>query len=205
MSAFEKTYYFVDGSALIKDVQNLQKTNRSVKNKKLSINKFVEYFTGNNFRHLSGGNFKRFIIYFVKQDERIESLFLKPNPTSPGEVEDVCIKHCGKRIRGSKAAYRWIESKNPPKSVLDILNKSEKAVDTQLCCDALSLSCHNKIDRLFLYTNDYDFQPLCEALKSNGSNISLFRLFKKNVNKDLVENCDSFSVVKASEINTLFV
>ena len=69
----------------------------------------------------------------------------------------------------------WIQKKNPPKSVRDRLHRTEKAVDTQICCDALELAVKGRLDRLFLYTNDYDFLPLCNALKAAGSNISLFR------------------------------
>ena len=85
------------------------------------------------------------------------------------------------------------------------MNKSEKAVDTQICCDALSLSCYDRLDRLLLYTNDFDYFPLCEELKRNGSNISLLRLSKKNVNKNLVESCDSFSIVMPNDLPTLFI
>ena len=199
------TYFFIDGSSLIADIKSLRQSNNNLKNKRLSVIKFAEYFTGSLFRHLVGGGYKRFTIYFVSNDDRVEQFFDLPNYRNPGEVEDIHIKYCGKRVRGSKSAYKWIEKNKPPKGVLDILNKSEKAVDTQICCDALSLSCHNKLERLWLYTNDYDYFPLCEALKINGTNISLFRLSKKGVNKSLVENCDTFSVVAISAIEGLFI
>ena len=199
------TYYFVDGSSLIADIKSLRRSNKKLKNKKLSVIEFVNYFIGPKFNSLMGDGYKRFTIYFVSNDDRVGQFFALPNFHNPGEIEDIHIKYCGKRVRGSKSAYKWIERNNAPKSVLEILNKSEKAVDTQICCDALSLSCHNKLDRLFLYTNDYDYVPLCEALKANGTNISLFRLFKKSVNKSLVENCDSFSIVNTSAIESLFV
>lgn len=198
-------YFFVDGSSLIADIKRLQKSNKDLKKKKLSIRNFVRYFTGDRFAHLHCRQYNRFILYFVRNDDRIKDFFELPNPANPQGIEDTQVKYCGKRIRGSKAAYRWIEKNKAPKSVLEILNKSEKAVDTQICCDALSLSCHNKLDRLFLYTNDYDYIPLCEALKVNGSNISLFRLSKTGVNTDLVANCDSFSVVISADIVSLFV
>jgi len=83
-------------------------------------------------------------------------------------------------------------------------NKSEKAVDTQICCDALQLASYGRLDRLFIYTNDYDFVPLCQTLKSMGSNISLFRLQEKKINKNLVQECDSFSVVPVDQLSSLF-
>jgi len=204
MSAFENTYYFVDGSSLIADIKKIQKAYPDLRNKKLSIINFVKYYTS-RFPYLTDGSYKRFTVYFVNKDERIKGLFILPNMTNPGESEDIYIKYCGKRIKGSKAAYKWLEARNPPKSVLEIINKSEKAVDTQICCDALSLSCYDRLDRLFLYTNDYDYFPLCEELKRNATNISLFRLFKENVNVDLVNNCDSFSVVDPNDLNSLFI
>lgn len=202
----DNTYYFIDGSSLIADIKSLQKTNTKIKNKKLSVVGLCDYFTKNEeFIQFIRGGYKRFVIYFVRNDDRVNGLFVLPSHIIPGAVEDIHIKYCGKRVRGSKAAYKWIEKNKPPKSVLEILKKSEKAVDTQICCDALSLSCHSKLDRLFLYTNDYDYLPMCEALKNNGSNISLFRLFKKGVNKDLVENCDSFSIVATNRLEQLFI
>lgn len=201
---FDKTYYFVDGSSLIADIKKLQRTKKDIKNKKLSIIKFVQYFSGPRFQSLTTG-FKRFTLYFVRNEDRINDLFILPNLTSPGESEDIHIKYCGKRVRSNKSAYKWLEKKDPPKSIVDILNKSEKAVDTQICCDALSLSCYDRLDRLFLYTNDFDYFPLCEELKRNGSNISLFRLHKRNVNKELAEVCDTFSVVEQNQLSNLFV
>ena len=79
--------------------------------------------------------------------------------------------------------------------VTDRLRRTEKAVDTQICCDALQLAAVSKIDRLFLYTNDYDFVPLCETLKSLGINVNLIRLSKANSNKDLLAHVDGFSCV----------
>lgn len=205
MSSIDKTYYFVDGSSLIADIKYLRRINPGLKNKKLSIVNFVNYFTGHTFRSLMGDGYKRFTIYFVNNDQRINDFFILPNITNSLECNDVYIKYCGKRIIGSKSASKWIEKNNPPKAVLDLLSKSEKAVDTQICCDALSLSCYNRLDRLFLYTNDFDYFPLCEAIKRNGSNISLFRLTKKTINSDLVKECDSFSVVEPHALEGLFI
>lgn len=81
----------------------------------------------------------------------------------------------------------------------------EKGVDTQICCDALELAAHGKLDRLFLYTNDADFIPLCETLRHLGVNIHLHRLFGAGVNRALVKNCDVFTVFEASDIPAVLV
>lgn len=196
-------YFFVDGSALIGDINRLRSSDNH--QKKLSIKKFVEYFVGVRFRQLHGTDYKRFTLYFAENDDRVDRYFILPDPKIPGIIDDVQIKYCGKLLAKSKQAWEWLEQNNAPQYVLDIAHRGEKAVDTQICCDALSLACHNKMDRLLLYTNDYDYVPLCEALKINGSNISLFRLQAKDVNQNLVKNCDSFSVVEESRLDMMFV
>ena len=95
--------------------------------------------------------------------------------------------------------------------------RAEKAVDTQLCADALQLAAVGKLDRLFLYTNDYDFAPLCRALRNLGRNVNLFRLQPLNINRELASlsrtacghwiftwnalriECDPQSVIKTVE------
>ena len=53
-------------------------------------------------------------------------------------------------------------------------------------------------------TNDYDFMPLIDVLKTLGVNITLIKLNSLPVNKELVENCDSFCVPDKQELLTLF-
>ena len=74
------------------------------------------------------------------------------------------------------------------------MHRSEKAVDTQICCDVLQVAAAGRLDRLLLYTNDYDFVPLCITLRQLGLNISLFKLVAERINKELVNVCDSFTV-----------
>jgi len=185
MSTYPDNYFFVDGSALIADITFLQKKRSGFRQKKLTVVDFAHYFTLESHR-FTGGGYRRFVLYFVNNEDRIRASFWLPHFGNPDEVDDIQIKYCGKRVPGGKAVDDWIQKKTPPKSVRDRLHRTEKAVDTQICCDALQLSVKGRLDRLFLYTNDYDFLPLCNALKAAGSNISLFRLFKENTNKDLV-------------------
>ena len=200
----ENNYFFVDGSSLITDVIAIKKSEKELTSKKLDIIKFSKYFSGGQFKSLHAGIYKRFVVYFVIHEDRINDNIILPCFYKPGEAEDIQIKYCGKRIKGGSAVDNWISQHNPPDKVLDRFNKSEKAVDTQICCDALQLASYDRLDRLFIYTNDYDFIPLCQALKSMGANISLFRLRDKAINKDLVRECDSFSVVSVNQLSSLF-
>ncbi len=200
----ENNYFFVDGSSLIIDVIAIKKSEKELASKKLDLIKFTRMFFGRRFMSLHSGIYKRFVVYFVIHENRINDNIIIPPFHRPGEVEDLQIKYCGKRIKGGSAINSWISRHSPPNYVLERLNKSEKAVDTQICCDALQLASYNRLDRLFIYTNDYDFVPLCQTLKSMGSNISLFRLQEKKINKDLVRECDSFSVVPVDQLSSLF-
>lgn len=203
----EDNYFFVDGSCLLKDISALKsgKSRAVFASKKLDIVKFAELFTEINLRFLTNSFYKRFVVYFVEQENRIADNIILPPFEQPGVVMDLQIKMCGKRIRGGDSVDKWILKHKPPKKVLEKLNKSEKAVDTQICCDAFLHAHSGGLDRLFLYTNDYDFIPLCRTLKSVGANVSLFRLQKERINKDLVKECDSFSVVPDNQLVNLFV
>ncbi|MDD4876791.1 MAG: NYN domain-containing protein [Dehalococcoidales bacterium] len=200
----ENNYFFVDGSSLITDVIAIKKSEKELKLKKLDIVKFYQYFCGEEFAMFHYNSYKRFVVYFVKHENRIDDNIIIPSFNTPGAVADLQIKKCGKRIPGGSAIDAWISKHNPPNNVLDRLNKSEKAVDTQICCDALQLASYGKLERLFIYTNDYYFVPLCQTLKSMGSNISLFRLREKSINKALAQECDSFSVVQLDKLISLF-
>jgi len=201
----ENNYFFVDGSSLIMDVINIKKSNSELATKKLDIKQFMRQFTGVRLDRLHGNVFIRFVIYFVSNEDRIDDNIVIPAFHEPENVEDLQIRYCGKKLRGGTNINNWISRYNPPTFILERLNKAEKAVDTQICCDALQLASYGRLDRLFIYTNDYDFVPLCCTLKSMGANISLFRLEKRNINKELVKECDSFSVVPENEIVNIFI
>lgn len=199
----ENNYFFVDGASLLSDVTNIKKR-KVFFSKKLVLKDFVYYFTDPRFRHLHYKSYKRFVFYFVNNEKRIKKDLILPQFDKPNEAIDIHIEYCGKKVKGGAFVDRWIAKNKPPKRVLEQLHKTEKAVDTQICCDALQLAALGKLERLFLYTNDSDFVPLCKTIKTMGANISLFKLEEKNVNKDLIEECDSFSVVWKTELITVF-
>ncbi|MBT3011224.1 MAG: NYN domain-containing protein [Candidatus Thiodiazotropha sp. (ex Lucina pensylvanica)] len=198
------TYLFVDGSSLLGDLHRLRQKKPDLKGRKLDLLKFCNHFVHGPYQAFVGEGYKRFSIYFVKGENRLTEHIILPKFTTPDIVEDVHIRYCGKRLQGSKKLQDWMNNENPPQYVLDRFGKSEKAVDTQICCDALQLASNNRLDRLFIYTNDFDFMPLFDTLKSMGANISLFRLTKDKVNKALVENADSFHVPKAEALEAMF-
>lgn len=199
----EKNYFFVDGSSLLSDVANIKKRN-AFHSKKLDLLLFIEYFLIVVQSRLGIKSYKRFVFYFVNNETRTKKDLILPQVDIPNVVSDVHIKYCGKKVKGGAYVDKWIAKNKPPKRVLERLHKTEKAVDTQIYCDALQLAASGQLERLFLYTNDYDFIPLCKTIKTMGANISLIRLEEKNVNKDLVNECDSFSVMSRNELITAF-
>jgi len=199
------TYFFVDGSSLLADISRINKTKPIVSDKKFSISTFYLHFSRNRkYQHLVGNGYRRFSIYFVNGENRIDNKLIIPDFREPNKIEDFNINYCGKKMEGSRKVDKWLADNNPPQFMKDRFHKSEKAVDTQICCDALQLAANKKLDRLFLYTNDYDFMPLIDVLKNMGVNISLFRLIQDNVNSELVNNFDSFSVPDEKALIDMF-
>lgn len=176
-----------------------------LKNEKFNLTVFVRHVFNNvNLMKFHGNSYKRVVFYFVKNDKRVSELLELPKFLEPDQVEDVHIQYCGKQIRENKKAAQWLNKNKAPGYVLNSLYKSEKAVDTKICCDVLTLLALNKLDRLFLLTNDYDFLPLCKTIKSLGANINLIRLQKERVNKDLVQECDGFHAFNKEHIYKFF-
>ena len=162
-------YFFVDGSALLGDIRRARTDLGINANAKLNLKEFAAFFTGPRFREFVGDGYRRVVFYFVQDDERLRSFVQLPDFSRPGEVSDLRIEYCGKRIRQFEQAQKWLDDNSAPESVRECLYRSEKAVDTQICCDALQLAGTGKLDRLFLYTNDYDFVPLCRSLRQLGA------------------------------------
>ena len=200
----DNNYFFVDGSAFLSDVRKTRSDIGLPPSARLIIRSFVYFFTGTRFHQFHGGSYRRFVFYFVKNDERLRSTIELPDFTYPGVVSDIRIEYCGKRIHQYAQARTWLEEHSAPDYVQECLYRSEKAVDTQICCDALQLAANGKLDRLFLYTNDYDFVPLCQTLRQLGANINLFRLLGDGVNKSLVSECDAFHAMHQSEVREYF-
>ncbi|MBL4752730.1 MAG: NYN domain-containing protein [Flavobacteriales bacterium] len=201
----DNNYLFIDGSALLSDIRRYKKANPNLAAKKFNIASFTtEIFTSKRLQQFHNGGYRRAVFYFVKNDERVNQELIIPNFSEAGVVEDLQVKYCGKKIPSYKKAEEWLENQNAPNYVKDSLYKSEKAVDTQICCDALVYLSLNKLDRLFLYTNDYDFIPLCQSIKSMGANINLIKLVQEKVNALLVKECDAFFALNKTELETLF-
>ena len=200
----ENNYFFVDGSALLADVRKARAAVGLPATATFDILAFVRYFAGMRFHEFHGGAYKRFVFYFVHDDERLRSTIIIPDFTRPGEVSDIRIEYCGKRIKQYEQAKEWLDQNNAPDFVRECLYRSEKAVDTRICCDALQLAAVNRLDRLFLYTNDYDFVPVCQTLRQMGANVNLFRIRSESVNTALVAECDAFHVMGESDLRACF-
>ncbi|MBN2549928.1 MAG: NYN domain-containing protein [Anaerolineales bacterium] len=201
----DNNYFFVDGSALLSDIKKIHSANRVSPNSLFNILAFVNYFTGPHFMEFHVGSYKRFVFYFVKGDDRLQAMIKFPDFKRPGEINDVRIEYCGKRIGQTKRAREWLDQNNAPNYVREHLYRSEKAVDTQICCDALQLAAANRLDRLFLYTNDYDYVPLCQTLRRMGSNVNLFRIRSDSVNSDLVSEFDAFHTISDNDLHSVFI
>ena len=198
-------YFFVDGSALLADVRRLKADTGIPSTSQLKLVQFAQHFTGRMYQEFHGNAYRRFVFYFVKDDERLRQHVLLPDFTIAGGVSDVRVEWCGKRITQFEKARTWLDQYDAPDYVRECLYRSEKAVDTQISCDALQLAGTGKLDRLFLYTNDYDFVPLCRALRQLGGNINLFRLRAAGVNGALAAECDALHEVPESLVSQMFV
>jgi len=201
----DNNYLFIDGSCLLSDIKKLKSRRIEFKDKKLNVKIFCREFANSYFlRPFLSGGYRRIVFYFVKDDDRVMDNIVIPDFSKSGCVEDMQIKYCGKKIPVLAKARDWLEKNKAPQSVLDSLYKSEKAVDSQICCDALILLSLNKLDRLFLYTNDYDFIPLCKSIKTMGGNINLIKLTEERVNIDLVKECDAFFSFDENDLKSIF-
>ncbi len=146
-------YFFIDGSALLSDIKKYKEEHSDLKDKKFNPVIFSSFFFKfSNFGALHSRSWRRTVFYFVKNDDRAEKLIVIPDFSKAGIVEDLEIKYCGKKIPKFEEAKNWLNDNSAPELVTDSLYKSEKAVDTQICCDSLILLFLNKLDRLFLYS-----------------------------------------------------
>jgi len=198
-------YFFIDGSALISQVREVQKNLKSFKGRRLDPILLVRYFT-TVLRELSEGQYKRAVFYFPKGGEKLIEEYLEmPNFKSPGKIRDINFKYCGEKLKGSEAFNKFV-SKEVPKKWLDRFTKSEKGIDIEMCCDALRYASAGRLDRLFLMENDDDFIPLCKILKEFGTNVSLIYLSEViSPNKTLIQVADSYDVVPEENLNSIFV
>lgn len=198
-------YFFVDGSALLGDIARAKRELGVDNAARFHLSLMVNHFTGPKYGSYHQGAYRRFVFYFVENDERLRGHVVLPDTTKPEEVSDMRIEYCGKRIRQFAQAQSWLEEHQAPEHVRECIYRSEKAVDTQICCDALQLAGTGKLDRLFLYTNDYDFVPLFRALRQLGANINLFRLRADGMNSSLASECDALHEMPENVLRAAFV
>lgn len=198
----DQNYYFIDGSALLAQVRTLWKKEDAFNWRRLDPLKFINYLRF-SFPELGSAAYKRAEFYFPIGEQNLKTYLLMPKSTTPGLVRDVHFKYCGEKLDRSAAYETWLET--VPPQWKDRCVKSEKGVDIEICCDALRLASLGKMDRLFLFTNDRDFIPLCKTLKDFGVNISLIHLSKfTNPNKLLIDECDSYDLLRPDYFEQIF-
>jgi uncharacterized LabA/DUF88 family protein len=197
-------YFFVDGSALIAQIRQLQRAEPRYRNRKLCPHKLIQHFMVMH-QDLHGGEYKRLTLYFPQGDEVTVGSFLQvPNYCNPGEVRDVHFKYCGQKLKKT-AEFRKFVDEMVPSKFQGQFAKSEKGVDVEICCDALKLAAASRLERLFLLSNDGDFIPLCRALKDFGANISIMHLASTVLpNTDLLREADSYNVVPFDQLDAMF-
>ncbi len=198
-------YFFIDGSALTAQIRQLRREDPSFKDRKLCPKLLTEYFM-RALRELHGGSYKRVTFYFPIGDEAaVEEYLVMPDHKVPGEVRDIHFKFCGQKLKRSAEFTEFVETQVPAK-FQHRFSKSEKGIDIEICCDALKLASGSRLERLFLFTNDDDFIPLCRTIKEYGANVSLIHLSETaNQNLSLLRETDSFDVVPKSELQQLFL
>lgn len=154
---------------------------------------------------LHGRDYKRMTFYFPKGDEvNVGNHLEMPDHRRPGEIRDLHFKYCGHKLKKSVGFDDWVET--IPPQYQDRFAKSEKGIDTEICCDALKLASGSRLERLFLFTNDSDFIPLCRAVKEFGANISIIHLAPTATpNNDLIKEADSYDVVPIDRLQEMFL
>jgi uncharacterized LabA/DUF88 family protein len=197
-------YFFIDGSTLTAQIRQLRRKDRSYANRLLDPQLFIAHFR-DELGDLGSNEYKRATFYFPKGDEVATQLYLKmPDHKRPGLVRDLHFKFCGVKLKGTAAFTKFVEEKVPRK-YQNRVNRSEKGIDIEICCDALKLASASRLERLFILTNDDDFAPLCRALKEFGANVSLIHLSDVIApNQSLLSETDSYDVIPEKALQAMF-
>ncbi|MGB3513435.1 MAG: NYN domain-containing protein [Microcoleaceae cyanobacterium] len=201
----DKNFLFIDSGCLLSDIERVKREFSIPGNYVLDSRKFQRHFTGDKYLMYLGNGYRRIVFYAAAGEDRLKRCVMLPEFGTANMHEDLVVKYCGKKISKSQRIDRWLEENDVPNYVLDRLNKTEKAVDTQICCDAMLLAFHNALDRLFIYTNDTDFIPLIESLKSMGVSVNLFQLVQSGVNSDLTTICNAYMAPSLDELKNMFI
>ncbi|WP_082898277.1 NYN domain-containing protein [Sphingomonas sanguinis] len=200
----DPNYFFIDGSALMAQIRQLQRAKPEFRNRKLCPKKFLNHQM-KSLNDLHGGSYKRATFYFANGDDaNIAEYLVSPEYAVPGIVRDLHFKFCGHKLKKSAEFGKFVEEIVPHK-FQGRFSKSEKGIDIEMCCDALRLASASRIDRLFLLTNDGDFIPFCRTVKEFGANISIIHLSTSNPpNADLLREADSYDVVPDDLLDQMF-
>lgn len=186
-------------------IRHLQRAKPAYKNRKLRVVEFIKYQL-NALGELHNQSYKRAIFYFANGDDvNIKEYLVMPDHSLPGSVRDIHVKYCGHKLKKSNEFDKFVEE-NVPAKFKNRFSKSEKGIDIEMCCDALRLASADRLDRLFILTNDSDFVPLCRTIKEFGTNISIFHLIRPDPpNIELLREADTYDVVSESGLESMFV
>ncbi|WEQ54143.1 NYN domain-containing protein (plasmid) [Komagataeibacter oboediens] len=197
-------YFFIDGSALMAQIRQLQRAEPAYRNRKLCVRKFISYQI-TALQALHNRSYKRATFYFANGDDyNINEYLLLPDHSIPGSKRDIHFKYCGHKLKKSAEFDKFVEEKVPPK-FQSRFSKSEKGIDIEMCCDALRLASASRLERLFILTNDSDFIPLCRTIKEFGANISIIHLSRSNPpNEELLREADTYDVVLSDGLDDMF-
>ncbi|UNC15904.1 NYN domain-containing protein [Acidiphilium multivorum] len=201
----DANYFFIDGSALMAQIRQLQRAEPTYRNRKLCVREFMQYQM-HALPELHNHSYKRATFYFANGDDaNINEYLLLPDHRIPGTIRDIQLKYCGHKLKKSAEFDKFVEENVPPK-FHDRFSKSEKGIDIEMCCDALRLASANRLNRLFILTNDSDFIPLCRTIKEFGTNISILHLSCSNPpNTELLREADTYDVVSPNGLNRMFL
>lgn len=201
----QANYFFIDGSALAAQIRQLRREDPSFRDRKLCPRRLLQYFLV-ALPELHGGHYKRATFYFPSGDEAsVAEHLVLPDHKVPGEIRDLHFKYCGQKLKKSTEFTTFVETSVPAK-FKNRFSKSEKGIDIEICCDALKLASSARLDRIFLFTNDDDFIPLCRTIKEFGANISIIHLsdtITRNIS--LLREADSYDVVSRSDLQMMFL
>jgi uncharacterized LabA/DUF88 family protein len=186
-------------------IRQLRRAEPSYRDRKLCVIEFINYQMA-ALQELHNQSYKRATFYFVNgDDDNILQHIILPNHNIPGKIKDIQIKYCGSKLKKSAQFDKFVQEEVPSK-FQSRFSKSEKGVDIEMCCDALRLASADRLDRLFILTNDSDFIPLFRTIKEFGSNISIFYLSCKNPpNADLLREADTYTVVSPDGLVGMFL
>jgi hypothetical protein len=108
-------YFFIDGSALMAQIRQLQRAQPIYRNRKLCPRRFIDYQML-ALEDLHGRSYKRATFYFANGDDaNISEYLLLPDHNSPGIIRDIHFKFCGHKLKKSAEFDKFVEENVPQK------------------------------------------------------------------------------------------